>query len=83
MCTYTASYTDLVHYIKKNYGSDFCTSVAGYPEGATIIKTKTHTAPHHSTPHYPTAVLLIAAVWLAADHSSASHHIGTVEHSRA
>lgn len=25
--------TDLVRYIKKNYGSYFCTSVAGYPEG--------------------------------------------------
>ena len=24
---------DLVRYIKKNYGSYFCTSVAGYPEG--------------------------------------------------
>ena len=28
--------TDLVRYIKKNYGTYFCTSVAGYPEGTAI-----------------------------------------------
>jgi Methylenetetrahydrofolate reductase len=43
------SHTDLVHYIKKNYGSDFCTSVAGYPEGTEMQKYENKNPTLHHT----------------------------------